>query len=291
MALNLALGLFCAVFLGGTAVFFAELGRDTVCSPYELEGISRVPVLATVPLGAVVSLRGEDPWRGGGAAPAHPRAPWSPDAGSQVPPLFTAFESERGQPAPFSQPVPAAEVASEADAAKLQPEPADEQQMKPTSPPHLSFAVPVSTPVLTEAALVVRPRALGSGARSFDQLAAVELEQRRRVLDAANLAKEPEAREPRAYPMAPPRLERAVRREYQVVSERIDDAPAGSSPGPGTQDMPAAVDLSAPNEIKHRSVARPAAAKPADHGVVRRPLTLRDAKGRGFVTSTFDPRR
>ncbi len=48
--ISLGLGLFTGVFLGGCAVFFAEAGRDTISAPWELEAISRAPVLATVPL-------------------------------------------------------------------------------------------------------------------------------------------------------------------------------------------------------------------------------------------------
>jgi len=47
--LNLVLGLFTAVFLGLCAVFFAELGRETISAPWELEAIAGAPVLATVP--------------------------------------------------------------------------------------------------------------------------------------------------------------------------------------------------------------------------------------------------
>ena len=40
------------VFLAGCGVFFAEMGRDTVAAPYELETFVRRPVLATIPLAA-----------------------------------------------------------------------------------------------------------------------------------------------------------------------------------------------------------------------------------------------
>ncbi len=48
--LNLGMGLFAALFAGACVVFFAELGRETICAPYELEEISKAPVLATIPL-------------------------------------------------------------------------------------------------------------------------------------------------------------------------------------------------------------------------------------------------
>jgi len=46
---NLIMGGFTAVFLGLCVIFFAEMGRDTIASPQELEAISRYPVLATIP--------------------------------------------------------------------------------------------------------------------------------------------------------------------------------------------------------------------------------------------------
>ncbi|SNT06492.1 Uncharacterized protein involved in exopolysaccharide biosynthesis [Granulicella rosea] len=53
--LNLALGTFTAIFLAACVAFFAEMGRDTVAAPYELEMLTRIPVLATVPFVAAES--------------------------------------------------------------------------------------------------------------------------------------------------------------------------------------------------------------------------------------------
>jgi uncharacterized protein involved in exopolysaccharide biosynthesis len=47
--LNALLGAVTSLFLGLCAVYFAEIGRNTVATPRELEAISRYPVLATVP--------------------------------------------------------------------------------------------------------------------------------------------------------------------------------------------------------------------------------------------------
>jgi uncharacterized protein involved in exopolysaccharide biosynthesis len=47
--LNIALGIFTAIFVACCAVFFAEMGRDTVSNARELENLSRYPVLASVP--------------------------------------------------------------------------------------------------------------------------------------------------------------------------------------------------------------------------------------------------
>ncbi len=57
--LNLLLGLFLAAFLGLGSGIGAEFLRDTVHTPRELEGISRFPVLATVPQRMLSS---EDDW-------------------------------------------------------------------------------------------------------------------------------------------------------------------------------------------------------------------------------------
>jgi len=47
--LTIAMGVFTAMFVGCCAVFFAEMGRDTVSSARELENLSQHPVLASVP--------------------------------------------------------------------------------------------------------------------------------------------------------------------------------------------------------------------------------------------------
>jgi len=48
--MNLALGSVTSLFLGFCAVYFAEMGRNTIATPRELDTLSRYPVLATVPL-------------------------------------------------------------------------------------------------------------------------------------------------------------------------------------------------------------------------------------------------
>jgi capsular polysaccharide biosynthesis protein len=72
---NLAMGLFTALFFAFGAVFFAELGRNTVATPAELEAISSVDVLATVPL--VTEL--EPGFAMGGRSPRSPRRPFDLD--------------------------------------------------------------------------------------------------------------------------------------------------------------------------------------------------------------------
>jgi len=47
--LNALLGSVTSLFLGLCAVYFAEVGRNTIATPRELEAISRYPLLATVP--------------------------------------------------------------------------------------------------------------------------------------------------------------------------------------------------------------------------------------------------
>lgn len=48
--LDIALGVFTAMFLASFLVFFAEMGRATIATPRELDGLSRYPLLATVPV-------------------------------------------------------------------------------------------------------------------------------------------------------------------------------------------------------------------------------------------------
>jgi hypothetical protein len=47
--LNALLGGVTSLFLGLCAVYFAEIGRNTIATPRELDAISRYPLLATVP--------------------------------------------------------------------------------------------------------------------------------------------------------------------------------------------------------------------------------------------------
>jgi uncharacterized protein involved in exopolysaccharide biosynthesis len=47
--LNAVLGAVTSLLLGLCAVYFAETGRTTIATPRELEGVSRYPLLATVP--------------------------------------------------------------------------------------------------------------------------------------------------------------------------------------------------------------------------------------------------
>ncbi len=60
---DLVLGGFTAIFLASFMVFFAEVGRDTIANSYELERLSRFPVLATVPLERIRGgRRAESSW-------------------------------------------------------------------------------------------------------------------------------------------------------------------------------------------------------------------------------------
>jgi hypothetical protein len=47
--MNMVLGTFTAFLLASFMVFFAEMGRATIATPRELDGLSRYPLLATVP--------------------------------------------------------------------------------------------------------------------------------------------------------------------------------------------------------------------------------------------------
>jgi uncharacterized protein involved in exopolysaccharide biosynthesis len=67
--LNALLGSVTAIFLGLCVVYFAEMGRNTIATPRELDGISRYPLLATVPqmltstLGKTTNRTGTSVWR------------------------------------------------------------------------------------------------------------------------------------------------------------------------------------------------------------------------------------
>ena len=64
---DLALGTFTAMFLASFMVFFAEMGRGTIATAVEIERMSRLPVLATVPMDRM--LEGRSAGRLGDAAP------------------------------------------------------------------------------------------------------------------------------------------------------------------------------------------------------------------------------
>jgi capsular polysaccharide biosynthesis protein len=55
--LTLALGIFLAVFVSLVAVFVAELLRDTVHTPRELELLAGIPVIATLREDSFVNRR------------------------------------------------------------------------------------------------------------------------------------------------------------------------------------------------------------------------------------------
>ncbi len=50
IGMTLGMGAFAALFFAACAIFFGEMGRDTIASPFELEALSDAPVLATMPL-------------------------------------------------------------------------------------------------------------------------------------------------------------------------------------------------------------------------------------------------
>ena len=99
---NLILGGFTAVFLGMCVIFFAEMGRDTIASPQELEAVSSHPVLATVPF-----TRGE---RTSGLLP--------PERGKPLPPGFFSPPTGSGMRAAKT---PAAVLASASTAMSAHP--------------------------------------------------------------------------------------------------------------------------------------------------------------------------
>jgi uncharacterized protein involved in exopolysaccharide biosynthesis len=57
--LDLAIGVFTAIFLACFMVFFVEVGRDTIANARELERVSGYPVLATVPTERIHGARSD----------------------------------------------------------------------------------------------------------------------------------------------------------------------------------------------------------------------------------------
>ena len=195
--LNLVLGSFTALFLGCAVVFFAELGRETVAAPYELEAISGAPVLATVPCGPAMFLP-RDPSGGGGRRVA-------PEPARAVP-----------------REIPVAQFVAVPDSPEEPAAAPDEDRMKFNlfSSSSAAESQPAAEPA-PSSAIVIHPLRPAVAARSYEQLATARMQRER-----AGLASEPvRPRDPRAYPSAPPRLEGAVKRTYNVESE----APAASS--------------------------------------------------------------
>ena len=72
VAVDLALGGFAAIFFATCAVFFAEMGRDTIASPAELEALTRARVLATVPFLDAGQVRLADSLLAGAGAYSRP---------------------------------------------------------------------------------------------------------------------------------------------------------------------------------------------------------------------------
>ena len=88
IGMTLGMGAFAALFFAACAIFFAEMGRDTIAAPFELEAISQAPVLATVPLLAS-SVAGTAP-NGPHQGHAAPRSPRRPPRAEGMPPPLTA---------------------------------------------------------------------------------------------------------------------------------------------------------------------------------------------------------
>ncbi len=79
IGLTLGMGAFAALFFAACSIFFAEMGRDTIAAPFELEALSVFPVLATVPLlpSGFLPPAPRDPRSGHGAVTSarRPQAP------------------------------------------------------------------------------------------------------------------------------------------------------------------------------------------------------------------------
>ncbi len=324
--LDLCLGLFTAFFLGGCAVFFAELARETVDAPWELEAISTAPVLATVPVvdqhlhsSFRRSPGGSSPPRGEGGP--GPIAPITPTSGG-IPGLAESRQSAQ-QVAASQVARPAAPALSQSseklEGSKLTPV-VDEVAMKspnvhkPVAAPTAKEEAPKPAAAPPRDATVMRRAAV----MGYEQLTAANAEAKRSKLAAnpgtasapsANLS-DPIARDPRAYPTSPARVAGAAKplikatdgnavpvvatvveavqpQKVATVSPTFEPTEAYLAPIEPPEPLP---------ESRHRSVLRgpePERSRlsPSQRAALLRPDSKLDRDGRQTVVShTSDPR-
>jgi uncharacterized protein involved in exopolysaccharide biosynthesis len=101
LGLTLSFGSIAALFFAVCSVFFAEMGRDTVATPAELEALSSAPVLATFPLLITASSAASEPTEGGSGARSPRRAT---SRRGFVPEPFAAHRSAQQTEVPEPQP-------------------------------------------------------------------------------------------------------------------------------------------------------------------------------------------
>ncbi len=297
VAVNLALGLLTGLFLAGCAVFFAELGRQTISAPWELEEISRAPVLATVPLlseplsgGAAHGRARPDP-RSGVDVHATSGLPPSPEGGI---PGFENLPSNRGASFPLKRAVVAqTAVPSEAGLAEAIASLPTFEEQSMTQSERTETPQP---PVPPRDATVLRRAAV----RSYEELVA------QRSFDRGMKDGEPVVRDPLAHPISPPRPPNAAR---PVIESSSDPVP-GDRPVPKPHFVPARK----PRESASTSIAHPplepiepradlaqfpvrppelvqrARLTPSQRALLQRRGTTRDRHGREtYVTYTVTP--
>jgi uncharacterized protein involved in exopolysaccharide biosynthesis len=222
IAVNLALGLFTGLFLGGCAVFFAEVGRETIAAPWELEEISRAPVLATVPLlsGGAGYDRGMPRPPRGERVHATSDLPPSPEGGipgRQNLPSNKGASSSLKRAVVAQTAVPPGPGLAEAIASL-----SDVQEQSMNEPKRLETALPGLPP---RDATVMRRAAV----QSYEELVA------HRSFDRGTRNGEPVARDPLAHPISPPRPPNAAR---PIIESSSDPVP-GDRPAPRPQFVPA----------------------------------------------------
>ena len=107
-----------------------------------------------------------------------------------------------------------------ADTAEGPPPGPDEKRMKNpfrSSSTTQDADLPLREPQAESAAVVVRPLRPTVAARSHELLSTARMQQGREAAGPVpNSVPEPPARDPRAYPASPPRVEGAVRRTYSI---------------------------------------------------------------------------
>ena len=324
--LDLGLGLFTALFLASCAVFFAELARETVDAPWELEAISTAPVLATVPV-VDQHLHGSFGRSAGGGSPPRrdgepvPVAPVTPTSGGTA----GFADAPQGTRQVTASPVlrKAAPVVNERE------EKFERSKFTPVVNEVVMKSPEVRIPAIVPAKKVEAPKAVSAPPRDatvmrraavmgYEQLTAANAEAKRLKLAAnlaaasappANLA-DPIARDPRAYPTSPARVAGAAKpiikatdgnavpvlataaeavepQKVAMMSPTFDPAEAYLSPIEPQEPLP---------ESRHRSVLRgpePERSRlsPSQRAALQRADSKLDRDGRqAFVSYTADPR-
>lgn len=317
--MDLSLGLFTALFVGLCAIFFAELGRDTISSPSELEALSTIPVLATIPIlpqssRPYTSRRTPPPRSTNSTPPSAPNKPDSSSGGSSAHP--TASPSSRPHSLVPLHPIPQTGNSTAAETSVSVPPAspsahsavpaqsiADEPQMKPDQASITTTSAP--TPATTQPSQKIDPLRPSHAARrasvlSYRQLTAPAP---KNTLDfPAGPPQYPLARDPLAYPAAPPRpqfarqatvvfLPPAPRPDVvPITSSRLESAETQATIDPIEPEVDSTHPLSSRLAIE-AAIPERSHLTPSQRAQQLRPAVTRDRNGRlTSVAYTIAPR-